>query len=125
MLICPDCFLGVYGEIFLQEENGQAVNLVFSWGTPAKEIPPPDFTLCRSFNCKLVVNVRENRGEGCKSCQRGDSCVPFCHGEHAFGMLCLTGGTKPLPVGYRGLTFVTAEYLALTISNLRLKNRPP
>ncbi len=119
----PRLFPEFYGEIFLQEETGQEIRQIFNWGTPGKEISAPNFTLCRSFVCSLVVNIRENREDVCYSCHRGDCCIPFCHGDHAFGMLCLSGGTEELPVGYRGLAFVTAEYLALSISNLRLKNR--
>ncbi len=119
----PKLFPEFYGEIFLQDAFSKEIHSAFSWGTPGKEMAMPDFAQCRAFTCGVVVNTRENRAVSCKACHRGGCCVPFCDGDHAFGMLCLSGGTAQVRAGYRGLAFVTAEYLALPIVNLRLKKR--
>ncbi len=119
----PRLFPDVYGELFLQVDSGKEIQSVLCWGTPAKKWPLPDFKRCRSFTCSVVVNDREGPSQSCHVCHRGDCCVPLCDGDHAFGMLCLSTARVPLQAGYRGLAFVTVEYLALAICNLRLKKR--
>lgn len=118
----PRLFPDVSGEFFLQVDSGKEIQSVLGWGTQAQTWPLPDFKRCRSFTCSVVVNDRENLSQSCQSCHRGECCVPLCDGDHAFGMLCLNT-SQPLQAGYRGLAFVTAEYLALAICNLRLKKR--
>ncbi|SMC37721.1 hypothetical protein SAMN02746065_101220 [Desulfocicer vacuolatum DSM 3385] len=122
-LYLPKLFPDVYGEIFLQDTLEKEIHSAFVWGKLTKEMPMPDFEHCRAFACGVVVNTSENRAIPCEKCRRGECCIPFCDGSHAFGILCLSGATARIRAGYRGLAFVTAEYLALAIVNLRLKKR--
>ena len=122
-LYLPQLFPELYGEIFLQPRVGKKVEAVFCWGMPEKACPEPDFSLCKAFTTGVVVDSRTAECPPCNDFQSRDCCIPLCDGGHAFGLFCLGGIPASLRVQYRGLAFVTAEYLALAICNIRLKGR--
>lgn len=110
-------------EIFLQDESGGTIAPVFNCEKSEKITATPDFDHCEAFIRGVLINGHEKKSNTCAECTWGECCIPFCQGRETFGLLCLSGGPEKILARDRGLAFILAEYLALTISNLRLRKQ--
>ena len=124
----PRLFPDFHGEIFLQDGPEDALYSVVQWGrssVPERERPAPDFTRCRACRRGEMVTDQGPMAKECDGCGREGACFPLCEGNRVFGLLYLEREDADGP-GQRkswGFAFVTAEYLALAISNLRLRHQ--
>ncbi len=113
----PELFSEVSGRICLKESNPPTVTRVFEWGTSSRKKENPTPRNCDVLDKGLPVSARQAALTCCAY------CVPFKDKSSVIGALCLGDHRKPLSGQYRKLALITAEYLALSLSNLRLHDQ--
>jgi diguanylate cyclase (GGDEF)-like protein len=123
-LYMPKLFPGTKGSIYLTYEPNNNLVAAFSWPVQDDMLKGPDFISCPAFLNGITVDILEHSNSVCKECSCGSHCIPFQDGKNLFGVFCLNlMETAPVKLPYKGLAFITAEYLSLAISNIRLKKR--
>lgn len=113
----PTLFSDIPGRICLQDRTLQIAEPVFEWGEQDRMTPDPLPRQCQVLQKGIPVTACQDP-LACRAC-----CVPFKYKEQIFGALCLGDPENPLPQQFRGLALITAEYLALSVSNIRLHDR--
>ena len=78
---------------------------------------------CPVLRAGIPLDAAGGPGKVCHACGEDMYCVPFKDGTAAFGILCLNGKQQAVSSRIRGLAFVTAEYLSMAASNIRLQDR--
>jgi len=112
----PGIFERISGRICLQEKNRPVVTPVFEWGKPSRENAGPIPQTCDVLQKGLPVSA----GQAVLSCCA--FCVPFKDKARVIGALCVGNPGVPLSTQDRKLALITAEYLSLSISNIRLND---
>ncbi len=110
----PEIFERLSGRICLQEKNRPVVTTMFEWGTPSGKTPEPTPQTCDVLRKGLPVSAPWPALACCAF------CVPFKNKDRVIGALCLGNPGTPLSEQERKLALITAEYLSLSISNIRL-----
>lgn len=113
----PNLFSGIPGRICLIHKHREAASQVFSWGDETLMAADPMPEQCKVLKKGIFVFAGQD------PCACGAYCVPFKDKNQTFGALCLGNPHSHLPEQYRGLAFITAEYLALAVSNIRLQRQ--
>jgi len=122
----PNLYPGTSGGIFLRNENSGKMEQVFSWGSNDRlEIPCiPDVRLCPAIEKgRPVDNLKADNNKLYSNCSMRAYCVPLLDASSTFGILKIESRIMNKDKHQRGLGFISAEFIALAISNLRLKNR--
>lgn len=113
----PQIFSHVSGRICLQEKNTQTVIPVFEWGKPSQTAVESKPLKCEVLKKGLPVSSRETSVACCAY------CVPLKNINGTIGALCVGNPQFPLSEQYRKLALITAEYLSLSVSNIRLNHQ--
>jgi len=122
----PNLYPGTSGGIFLRNENSGKMEQVFSWGSSERlEIScTPDEKICPAIKKgRPFDNLKADNHKLSSSCGISAYCVPLLDGVSTFGVLKIETRVMNKDKHQRGLGFISAEFIALAISNLRLKNR--
>ncbi len=114
---CPDFFSDVSGRICLKENNRLKISTAFEWGDLTLKKEGPVSRTCDVLDKGLPVIA----GNAVRTCCA--YCVPIKDKSGVLGALCLGNPKVPLSGQYRKLALITAEYLALSISNIRLHDQ--
>jgi diguanylate cyclase (GGDEF)-like protein len=113
----PKIFSHVSGRICLQEENKHTVIPIFEWGKPSQTAVEPMPLKCDVLGKGLPVSSRKTSLACCAY------CVPLKNINGTIGALCVGNPQFTLSEQYRKLALITAEYLSLSISNIRLNHQ--
>lgn len=120
----PILFPNTSGTIYLGDDEKDNFSVAFSWPDQHEKTPLPAPQTCLAFTDGSAIGTFQNRSTFCGKCGSGTHCIPFKEGKKSFGVFCLKDLQKqPLSLPYYGLVFITAEYLALAMVNIRLKKR--
>lgn len=123
-LYLPKLFPGTTAcHIFIQNRDKKTIEPVMTY--PENMLPdaPPELSDCISFIKGVVVGEDSTPQGRCGTCPWKGCCIPICQGDRSIGILCLGDGSAEAASPYRGQAFILAEYLALSISNLRLRQK--
>lgn len=117
----PQLFQGRSGAIYLSETGEGPMEQRLAWGGAV--LPKQMYSQCPVLRAGIPIEAAGRPDKACLSCGDGLYCVPFRDGPAAFGILCLNDDDPTGSERIRGLAFVTAEYLSMAASNIRLKDR--
>lgn len=118
----PQLFPDIAGRIFLMDDEAQLLKPVFHWGNFGDAATEPLPAACRVFERGVIAGTAEGNVR-CDNCTCGAHCLPFRNDGSTFGILCLGRPGDDVSGLSRGLAFITAEYLTLAVSNLRLREK--
>jgi diguanylate cyclase (GGDEF)-like protein len=113
----PRLFPDVSGRICLKEKNHLKITTAFEWGESFRKKRGPMPRICDVLDKGLPVSA----GKADRTCCA--YCVPIKDKSGVIGALCLGNPRVWLSRQYRKLALITAEYLALSISNIRLHDQ--
>jgi len=122
----PNLYPETSGGIFLKNENDLRMEKVFSWGdSECIEISCiPDTEFCPAVKRGRPVDTSKSDSEKLsENCTGRSYCVPLLDAVGVFGILKIESREINGSRHQRGLGFISAEFIALAISNLRLKKR--
>jgi|GEM_PF-2738128 diguanylate cyclase (GGDEF)-like protein len=113
----PGLFANVSGRICLKQRVPPKVTTVFEWGEFFRKKSEPASLICDVIDKGLPISA----GKAARTCCA--YCVPIKDKSGVIGALCLGNPKTPVSGQYRKLALITAEYLALSISNIRLHDQ--
>ncbi len=113
----PGLFPDVSGRICMKERNQPEVTTAFEWGESFRKKRSPRPRICDVLDKGLPVSA----GKAARTCCA--YCVPIKDKSGVIGALCLGSPKVRLSRQYRKLALISAEYLALSISNIRLHDQ--
>jgi len=122
----PKLYPDSRGGIYLLKKMSTGMTQVFSWHSNGEEItsPIPDSKCCKAFKLCRPMGVKKHNAENaCFTCSPEAYCVPLLDAEKAFGVLRIENRKMKTNKHLRGLGFIIAEYMALAISNIRMRKR--
>lgn len=119
----PRIFPLFQGAIYLLNSSGDKVSTQYGW--PEQKDASrgiPNLKTCHAFSSGSVIDSFLTSDTKCKKCQCGQFCLPLRDGKKSFGLFCFDYPENvELSSHEKGLIFITAEHLALSIANIRLK----
>jgi diguanylate cyclase (GGDEF)-like protein len=122
----PNLYPDTSGGIFLRNENDGKMDEVFSWGSSecAEISCIPDAKLCPAIKKGRPVDIlKPDNHKLSPNCSIRAYCVPLIDALSTFGILKIESKEINTDKHQRGLGFISAEFIALAVSNLRMKNR--
>jgi diguanylate cyclase (GGDEF)-like protein len=122
----PKLYPASRGGIYLFQKENSGMTQAFAWHSSEEETvsPIPDPKYCQAVKLGRPVDVKKQKAENtCFGCSPRAYCVPLLDAEKAFGVLRIENKEMKTDKHMKGLGFITAEYMALAISNIRLRKR--
>lgn len=119
----PKLFPNTSGAIYLIDEE-EKFSVAFSWPDQHNKSTSPVPQTCLAFTDDSTVDTFQKGSTFCGKCGSKTHCIPFKDGKKSFGVFCLKDLQKQqFSSPYYGILFITAEYLALAMVNIRLKKQ--
>lgn len=94
----------------------------FTWGEATRIAQPPGPDCRKAVEPGRFVLAAPDGGE-VEGCPEGTLTIPLIAAKHPLGVLQLAADTEETLRNSQGLALVTAEHLALTVDNLRIRTR--
>jgi len=117
----PRMFEGVDGAIHLFAD-ADARARSFTWGENATVATPPDVNACELLAKGQPVLVAPD-APAQNGCLPGTLTVPIIAAKRPLGVLQLAASDNAALEGNQGMAFITAEHMALTVDNIRIRTR--
>lgn len=121
----PELYPETRGGIYLKNETNGQMEQVFTWGIDGEMEISPDPLSCPAFkNGRPVDTNRPKHGiKLSDKCSHDSYCVPLLDAMSTFGVLKIENKEISKDKHQRGLGFISAEFIAMAISNLRLRKK--
>ncbi|MGL1931920.1 MAG: GGDEF domain-containing protein [Desulfotalea sp.] len=123
----PKLFPNFTGVIHLLKSersvDNEKIETLFSWPEDfVREKSNPNIEHCRAFVYGSAIESLFGSNCNCSNCCSWSLCLPLRDGSKSIGLFCLEcNDDYQLSSPDKGVIFMAAEYLSLSISNLRLK----
>ncbi|MBU1002237.1 MAG: sensor domain-containing diguanylate cyclase [Proteobacteria bacterium] len=117
----PRMFPDVSGAIHLFAD-ADARARSFTWGESEAIASPPDMDACEALakgQPLLIAPDAPAQGD----CAPGTLTVPIIAAKRPLGVLQLASDNAQALEGAQGMAFITAEHMALTVDNIRIRTR--